>query len=65
MVIIDDKNDAYFESFTVFMTRPIDKTFRIAESDIDDNEELIAKLNRPRRQTHDTTPKERPGSKTR
>ena len=38
LIIFNDKNEAYFESLTVFMTHPIEKTFRIAESEIEDNE---------------------------
>jgi len=29
LIVFNDKNEAYFESFTVFFTRPVEKTFRI------------------------------------
>jgi hypothetical protein len=48
LIIFTDKSEAFFESFTVFLDEPIEKTFRIQEIEIEDNGEK-AKWNRPRR----------------
>jgi hypothetical protein len=48
LIIFNDKNEAFFESFTVFLEQPIEKTIRIQEIEIEDNGEK-SKWNRPRR----------------
>ena len=48
MVVFNEKSEAYFESFTVHMTRPVDKTIRILDGEIEDTGEDLSKL-RPRR----------------
>ena len=48
LIIFNDKKEAFFESFTVFLEEPIEKTFRIQEIEIEDNNEK-SKWNRPRR----------------
>lgn len=39
LIIFTDKDDAYFESFTVFMHKPVEKTIRLQETDIADKDE--------------------------
>ncbi len=48
LIIFTDKNDAFFESFTVLLETPIEKVFRIQDIEIEENGEK-PKWNRPRR----------------
>lgn len=47
-IIFNERNEAYFESFTVFLEQPVEKTIRVQEIEIEDNNDK-AKWNRPRR----------------
>ena len=44
LVVFNEKNEAYFESFTVYMSKPVEKVLRILESDIEDTGEDLSKL---------------------
>lgn len=57
LIVFNDRNEAYYESFTVFITRPVEKTIRIAESEVEEGEN-IGKINRPRRKHFTPQPQE-------
>ena len=41
LIVFNDKREAYFESFTVFMEKPIDKIVRVMETKITNEEKEI------------------------
>jgi hypothetical protein len=63
LIIFNDKNEAYFESLTIFLEKPVEKTIRIQETTIDDVEEEIAKHTKPRVKVVESRPKDNVRSK--
>lgn len=50
LIIFNDKNEAYFESFTVFLEKPVEKAFRVQEPEIEESPNQ-GKYNKPRKTT--------------
>ncbi len=48
LIIFNDKSEAYFESFTVFLDKPVEKTFRVQEAEIEESPNQ-GRFNRPRK----------------
>ncbi len=48
LIVFNDKNEAYFESFTVFIESPVEKTVRVMDIEIPDIEKHVAKFSQPR-----------------
>lgn len=62
LIVFNDKNEAYFESFTVFLEQPVERTIRIQETEITDVDKEIGRFNRPSKGYSETLPKEKPKS---
>eukprot|EP00347_Sterkiella_histriomuscorum_P000406 403375986 len=62
LIIFTDKSEAYFESFTINLTQPVERTIRVEESDFNEDDKELSKFNRPQKGYDEVKPKERPKS---
>jgi len=45
VMVINDNNEAFFEMFTVFIEKPVEKTIRIEETEISEGDSPFTKFN--------------------
>ena len=59
LIVFNDKNEAYFESFTVNFSKPVEKTIRVQETEIEDTpDNVLGRLNRPKKLYQGPRPQE-------